>query len=38
MAAPEASDGATELQLISDAVEAYEIKRWPRGKIPGGKG
>jgi hypothetical protein len=31
-------DGATELQLISDAVEAYEIKRWPRGKIPGGKG
>jgi hypothetical protein len=38
MAAPGASDGATELQLISDAVEAYEIKRWPRGKIPGGKG
>jgi hypothetical protein len=38
MGAPEASDGATELQLISDAVEAYEIKRWPRGKIPGGKG
>src|SRR5215831_4349740 len=38
MGAPEASDGATELQLISDAVEAYEIKRWPQGKILGGKG
>src|SRR5215468_1887075 len=38
MGAPEASDGATELRLISDAVEAYEIKRWPRGKVPGGKG
>jgi hypothetical protein len=38
MGAPEASDGATELQLISDAVETYEIKRWPRGKVPGGKG
>src|SRR5262245_52605810 len=35
---PEPFDGATELQLISDAVEAYEIKRWPRGKVPGGKG
>jgi len=29
--------GATELQHITDAVEAYEIKRWPRGKVPGGK-
>jgi hypothetical protein len=38
MGAPEASGDATELQLIADAVEAYEIKRWPRGKIPGGKG
>jgi hypothetical protein len=38
MGAPEGSDGAIELQLVSDAVEAYEIKRWPRGKIPGGKG
>ena len=38
MGEPEESDGPTELQLISDAVEAYEIKRWPRGKIPGGKG
>src|SRR5262249_1400507 len=38
MGAPEASDGATELQHITDAVEAYEIKRWPGGKVPGGKG
>ena len=38
MGAPEASDGASELQIISDAVEAYEMKRWPRGKVPGGKG
>ena len=27
MGAPEKSDAATELQLITDAVEAYEIKR-----------
>jgi hypothetical protein len=38
MGAPEARDGATELQLITNAAEAYEIKRWPRGKVPGGKG
>ena len=38
MGEPEASDGATELQVIADAVEAYEVKRWPRGKVPGGKG
>ena len=38
MGAPEASNGATELQHITDAVEGYEIRRWPRGKVPGGKG
>jgi hypothetical protein len=38
MGAPEASDGATELRHITDAVEAYEIKRWPRGKLHVGKG
>lgn len=32
------SDATTEIQLISDAVEAYAIKRWPRGKVQGGKG
>ena len=39
MGGPEASsDGTPEIQLICDAVEAYEIKRWPRGKVQGGKG
>jgi hypothetical protein len=32
------SEALTELELITSAVEAYEAKRWPRGKIPGGKG
>jgi hypothetical protein len=32
------SDEQTELTLISDTVQAYEGKRWPDGKIPGGKG
>jgi hypothetical protein len=35
---PEESEGAIELVLITDAVEAYEAKRWPGGKAPGGKG
>jgi hypothetical protein len=26
------------LEHIGDALKAYEIKRWPEGKIPGGKG
>jgi hypothetical protein len=28
----------TELEVIVDAIEAYEVKRWPLGKEPGGKG
>jgi hypothetical protein len=32
------SDEATEFRLIADTVEAYEAKRWPDGKVPGGKG
>ena len=27
-----------ELATITDAMKAYERKRWPEGKVPGGKG
>jgi hypothetical protein len=27
-----------EEELSADAIEAYEAKRWPDGKEPGGKG
>jgi hypothetical protein len=34
----EGSTEHTELASIVDAIGAYEEKRWPFGKIPGGKG
>jgi hypothetical protein len=34
----EGSDEEAELKTIANVLEAYEAKRWPEGKEPGGKG
>ena len=34
----EGSEEEAELKLIAETVMAYEAKRWPDGKVPGGKG
>jgi hypothetical protein len=34
----ESAEEDTELQAIVDLLEAYEVKRWPLGKEPGGTG
>jgi hypothetical protein len=37
-AVAENSSDDSELIAIGEAIEAYELKRWPEGKEPGGKG
>ena len=33
----EGSPEEAELAAVADAADAYEEKRWPLGKVPGGK-
>jgi hypothetical protein len=34
----EGSPEEAELRTLADTIEAYEAKRWPGGKVAGGKG
>jgi hypothetical protein len=34
----EGSEEEAELKRIVDAIDAYEVIRWPTGKVNGGKG
>jgi hypothetical protein len=33
----EGSEEEAELKAVVDCLQGYEIKRWPLGKVPGGK-